>query len=473
MSGVADWSGQLSTGSLNPEENKEAHRPFSDNAPSWEELGKMVQQKGLEIGDPSLTQDDYSEVGPPSADSVKRTFGKTEPIRVKLYRDRAAWCPFCQTVWMQLEEKKIPYTVEYVNMNVYGDKSESFLQINPSGQVPLVELDGKVIVESAVIAEALEENFPENPLVPDKESEEFAKYNANRELMKQLSPAIFTWLRASEPAPQERAEVESLLQQLESQLSESGGPFVLGSNFSMADIKATPFLERHAASLTYFKGFIMRGNGQYPALEKWYEAMESRPAYIATKSDYYTYVHILPVLAPLEVSSDAKPFAEKIDGISNGSWKLPLEPLSSTSTEPYSLGDNPAIDTYYAAKKLITNHEAVVMFALRACGKKGEREQRTAPLSDPTAEPGMHAFSSADTALRHVAHALLITPDEKQANSSKLMSASASGKTSLSCEEATSSLKYLRDRVGVPRDLKLPEARQLRAHLNWGIEQLM
>jgi hypothetical protein len=34
------------------------------------------------------------------------------------------------------------------------------------------------------------------------------------------------------------------------------------------------------------------------------------------------------------------------------------------------------------------------------------------------------------------------------------------------------SAAYLRDRVGVPRDLKLPAARQLRAHLNWLIDTL-
>lgn len=34
------------------------------------------------------------------------------------------------------------------------------------------------------------------------------------------------------------------------------------------------------------------------------------------------------------------------------------------------------------------------------------------------------------------------------------------------------SAEYLRDRVGVPRDMKLPAARQLRAHLNWMIDTL-
>jgi glutathione S-transferase len=34
------------------------------------------------------------------------------------------------------------------------------------------------------------------------------------------------------------------------------------------------------------------------------------------------------------------------------------------------------------------------------------------------------------------------------------------------------SLAYFRDRIGVPRDMSYPAARQLRAHLNWVAEQL-
>jgi hypothetical protein len=35
-----------------------------------------------------------------------------------------------------------------------------------------------------------------------------------------------------------------------------------------------------------------------------------------------------------------------------------------------------------------------------------------------------------------------------------------------------SSLAYLRDRVGVPRDMPLAAARYLRGYLNWGIDTL-
>ena len=41
-------------------------------------------------------------------------------------RDSAAWCPYCQKVWVQLEEKEIPYEIEKVNMRCYGDKPASY-----------------------------------------------------------------------------------------------------------------------------------------------------------------------------------------------------------------------------------------------------------------------------------------------------------------------------------------------------------
>lgn len=65
--------------------------------------------------------------------------------------------------------------------------------------------------------------------------------------------------------------------------------------------------------------------------------------------------------------------------------------------------------------------------------------------------------------LRAVAHALL-----RGTNDSTIKL----GEGPYAGAEAVASLSYLRDRVGVPRDLPLPAARQLRAHLNWAIDSL-
>ena len=32
----------------------------------------------------------------------------------------------CQKVWLQLEEKEVPYTLEKINMRAYGDKKAEY-----------------------------------------------------------------------------------------------------------------------------------------------------------------------------------------------------------------------------------------------------------------------------------------------------------------------------------------------------------
>ena len=60
-----------------------------------------------------------------------------------LYRDTAAWCPYCEKVWLTLEEKRVPYTIQKVNMNCYGDKPPWFWAMQPSGGIPVAKIDGQ------------------------------------------------------------------------------------------------------------------------------------------------------------------------------------------------------------------------------------------------------------------------------------------------------------------------------------------
>lgn len=99
--------------------------------------------------------------GPAHNDASLRLFGAREKdVRVTLYRDMAAWCPYCQKVWLHLEEKQIPYRVVKVPMRSYGDKPSSFLRKVPSGLLPALELDGRLYTESLDIMKLMESTFP-------------------------------------------------------------------------------------------------------------------------------------------------------------------------------------------------------------------------------------------------------------------------------------------------------------------------
>lgn len=78
-----------------------SYKFFEDNAPSWSELEKLLEERKSSIG----FVDPNPESGPPNPQSLKRTFGSTEPIKIKLYRDHAAWCPYCQKVRLMLTSR--------------------------------------------------------------------------------------------------------------------------------------------------------------------------------------------------------------------------------------------------------------------------------------------------------------------------------------------------------------------------------
>uniref|UniRef100_A0A061QXR9 Glutathione S-transferase n=1 Tax=Tetraselmis sp. GSL018 TaxID=582737 RepID=A0A061QXR9_9CHLO len=439
---------------------------FSDTAPSWNELKTILSAKQTELG---MDLDPDHINGPPNPYALERRFNKSVEPDVVLYRDHAAWCPYCQKIWLQLEEKRIPYRVEKINMRCYGDKPESFLRMMPSGQVPVAMIGGRVVADSASIARELEQRFPERPLLPAEGSAERQAADGLMRLERALFGKWMQWLTSGWNHEGLKQDFCKTLDLADKHLR-SQGPFFLGADISLVDINFVPFLERMVASLLYYKGLNVRDPERWPGVCRWFEAMEQRPSYIATRGDFYSHVHDLPPqLGGCAPHPDGSAAAKAIDGVEGSSWRLPLPPLSGASFEPYSPGENPPVDMTEAAAKLIGNHEAIVRFAARGCGRPGPRPV-SAPLSDPTAQPGVEHIDAVDAGLRHVAHALLVGVEGKQISAGALqVAAKGSGYPTGPMVDSAS---YLRDRVGVPRDLKLPAARQLRAHLNWLIDEL-
>jgi glutathione S-transferase len=69
-------------------------------------------------------------------------------------------------VWLLLELKQVPYTIEKINMRCYGEKAASFTAKVPRGLLPVMELDGELMTESDAIMAALQDAFPERPMLP-------------------------------------------------------------------------------------------------------------------------------------------------------------------------------------------------------------------------------------------------------------------------------------------------------------------
>eukprot|EP01036_Dinobryon_divergens_P055829 gene55829-74551_t len=86
----------------------------SGEVPSWEKLQELLEGR-LEGDDPIN--------GPTNAQATLRLFGRPESeVRVTLYRDHHAWCPYCQKVWLWLEEQRIPYRIRKDTIFCYGEK---------------------------------------------------------------------------------------------------------------------------------------------------------------------------------------------------------------------------------------------------------------------------------------------------------------------------------------------------------------
>lgn len=202
-----------------------------------------------------------------------------------------------------LEEKRIPYRVEKINMRSYGEKPASYLAKVPSGLLPAISLDGELMTESLTIMQTLEAEFPEpRRMLPDRESPEFQQavkfLNLERELFRCWCQFVF---RSGEIG---RGAMEQTLDQVNAALASSPGPWFLPSSasedeaatgspdegFSLVDLTYVPHLERMAASTAYWKGLQLRGNERWPSINRWFEALEMRPSYMAGKSDFYTHV---------------------------------------------------------------------------------------------------------------------------------------------------------------------------------------
>ncbi|WP_299486012.1 glutathione S-transferase family protein [Acaryochloris sp. IP29b_bin.137] len=346
--------------------------------------------------------------GPTNSQSRLRLFGQSEDnVRVTLFRDNHAWCPYCQKVWLWLEEKQIPYRIEKVTMFCYGEKERWYKRIVPSGMLPALELDGRVITESDDILFALEQAF--GPLGKGMKDPTVISL---RQLERLLFRAWCTWLcYPSRPRQdqQNREQFISVVDKVEDTLSQTPGPYFL-EDFGTADVIFTPYVERMNASLYYYKGYSLREEN--PRFSDWFDAMESRPTYRGTQSDFHTHAHDLPPQMGGCYKNNDPQTPIHMNRVDNGPWaELP----DVTYPEPET-------SRAEALHRVVKHHENII---------------KVNPTQDKLFDEALRC------ALTHLITGEVCPPPPG----------------------SDIGLRYLRDRISVPRDMSIYAAKRLKESL--------
>jgi glutathione S-transferase len=173
-------------------------------------------------------------------------------------------------------EKGLP--LERVTVSDAERASSAFRTLSPFGKVPVLEVDGLVLVESEVINEYVDDRFPDPPLRPAD-----AAARARMRLVSRFHDLYFEpplhglWL---DPTFSDRAatarympEAVARLKQLERLV---GAPWAAGDAFSLADCALAPTM--------LYAGMVMPALGSAgpldgrPRLAAWWDRVVARPS---------------------------------------------------------------------------------------------------------------------------------------------------------------------------------------------------
>jgi glutathione S-transferase len=228
-----------------------------------------------------------------------------------LYTARNSICT--QKVFVTLDEKQLEYETREIDLFRNQQYTPEYLRVNPKGVVPTLLHDSRPVFESTLICEYLDEVFPEPPLVPRdpwlkaqmrlwsklideglfEATREISFSAMFREKMKQMTPeqretrfrnigdparraryvSVFEQGHDSPYVYQAIAHYDKAFARMEQALAE-GGPWLLGAEYSLADINLTPFVAR----LDYLN-LLDLWAAQRPHARRWLQRAKERPSF--------------------------------------------------------------------------------------------------------------------------------------------------------------------------------------------------
>ena len=232
---------------------------------------------------------------------------------LELYNFPMSTCS--QKVRIVLAEKGLEWKDHRVESAKGEHLTPQYLALNPNGVVPTLVHDGVPIVDSSVICEYLDEVFPQASTTPPDAAGR-AKMRAwlryieevptpairypsfNRVLvhnLKRLTNDQFNEQADKRPLrkhfyhrmgqtgfPKEdmdaaMEDLQNTIKRMAKALGDTGGPWIMGKQFTLVDVCLTPTIDRMADL-----GLAQLWEKGYPRVTEWWQRLKARPSYAAT-----------------------------------------------------------------------------------------------------------------------------------------------------------------------------------------------
>jgi glutathione S-transferase len=181
--------------------------------------------------------------------------------------------------WL-LIELGVDHQLRLIDIEGGEHKQPGYLQLNPSGVVPTLLIDGEPVFEAAALMLQLADLHPEAGLAPAVGTKERARYYQwTLHLANSLQPAFRLWFYPAEGAGDANAEatkanarvrIEAAWDRLDAELARHG-PYLLGEQISMLDFYAT-ILMRWSRNMP-------KPATEWPHLRALAERMKARPSF--------------------------------------------------------------------------------------------------------------------------------------------------------------------------------------------------